>query len=156
VGPGDPTFFAAAAAKTGLTGQACAVVSTAGARVALEAAAVREGVLVEVAEATGFWPYVPDSFDLAVVDANTLLGADVSTQSAIGAELLRVVRGGGRVLAMHSTSRGWGRLVGFDTPKSADVAPALTQFLERSGFGPVRFLAAREGLTFVEAFRPRT
>jgi hypothetical protein len=155
VGPGEPAFFAAAAAKTGLTGQACAVVTTAAARVALEAAAVREGVLVEVAEAAGSWPYTHDSFDLAVIDANTLLGADVSSQSVIGAELLRVMRGGGRVLAVHVTPRGWGRLVGLDPAASGDVAPILIQFLERAGFGPVRFLAAREGLTFVEAFRPR-
>jgi hypothetical protein len=57
---------------------------------------------------------------------------------------------------VHATPRGWGRLIGLDPPASDDVAPILIQFLERSGFGPVRFLAAREGLTFVEAFRPRT
>ncbi len=156
VGRGDPGLFAAAAAKTGLTGQACAVVNAPADRAALEAAAVREGVLVEVAEAAGTWPYVGEAFDVALIDGNTLLTLDASVQSVLGAELRRVVRGGGRVLAMHSTHKGWGRLVGLETTPSGEVASALTHFLERAGFGPVRFLAAREGLTFVEAFRPRT
>jgi SAM-dependent methyltransferase len=155
VGPGEPALFAAAAGKTGLTGHAAAVVTTPAARAALEAAAVHEGVLVEVSEAIGTWPYADASFDVAILDGNDLLARDASALSVAGAELLRVVRGGGRVLAVHAIPRGWGRLVGLDTADAGDVAPRLTQFLERAGFGPVRFLAAREGLTFVEAFRPR-
>jgi hypothetical protein len=157
VGRGDPAFFAAAAGKTGLTGQASAVVESAQDAAALERAAAREGVLVEVVTAArGMWPQGEAAFDLAVVDGNYILSLDGGGHSAVGAELRRVVRGGGRVLAIHRRSGGWRGFFGLEPAAPAGaVAPQLTRFLDRAGFGPVRFLAAREGLTFVEAFRPR-
>ena len=158
VGLGDPALFAAAAGKVGLTGQATAIVSEPSDAAVLDAAAVQEGVLVEVAVApAGSWPVSPETFDIAVIDGNALLAADPSAQAALCADVLRAVRGGGRVLAIARRPRGWAGRLGFETGKTGDgVARHLTAVLERAGFGPVRFLADREGQTFVEAFRPRT
>jgi hypothetical protein len=158
VGLGDAALFAAAAGKVGLTGQASAVVTTPAAAAALESAAAREGVLVEVAVApAGSWPVDPGTFDIAVIDGNALLAADPAGQATLCGDARRAVRGGGRVLAIHRRSHGWAGRLGFETGTPGDgVARQLTQVLERTGFGPVRFLADREGQTFVEAFRPRT
>lgn len=156
-GLGDPALFAAAAGKVGLTGQASAVVTTPAEATALESAAVREGVLVDVAVApAGLWPVDSGTFDVAVIDGNALLAADPAGQSTLCGDVRRAVRGGGRVLAIHRRGRGLAGRLGFETVKPGDgVARQLTHVLERAGFGPVRFLADREGQTFVEAFRPR-
>jgi len=158
VGAGIPVLFAKAAGKVGLTGQASAVVASPAEAAVLEAAAVREGVLVEVAAAPpGSWPCEAASFDVAIVDGNQLLSGEAHLQSALCADVLRAVRAGGRVLVVHSRPRGWIGRLGFETGRPADgLAQRITEILNRAGFGPVRFLADREGLTFVEAFRPRS
>ncbi|MDO8836361.1 MAG: hypothetical protein Q7V01_12240 [Vicinamibacterales bacterium] len=157
VGVGDPALFAVAAGKVGLTGQAFAVVSAPSDGAALEAAAAREGVLIEVAVAqAGSWPVAPGTFDVAVIDGNALLAADPSARATVCAEVQRAVRGGGRVLAISRRPRGWAGRLGFEPGKHGDAAARqLTQIMEHAGFGPVRFLADREGQTFVEALRSR-
>lgn len=156
-GPGDPAVFAALAGKVGLTGRACAVVAAAPHGAALEAAAAREGVLIEVAVASpGAWPVEDDGFDLAIVDGNLLLGLAAEDQEAWLAAVRRAVRGGGRVLTIGRTPRSLMQRLGFEPASSRPQAEhPFVAMLARAGFGPVRFLAAREGLTFVEAFRPR-
>jgi hypothetical protein len=156
-GPGDPAVFAALAGKVGLTGRACAAVAVPRDGEALEAAAVHEGVLIEVAVAPpGSWPFEDDGFDLAIVDGNMLMRTPAEGQDAWLAAVLRAVRGGGRVLAVERTPRTLLQRLGFESslPSSPADHP-LVAMLTRAGFGPVRLLAAREGLTFVEAFRPR-
>src|SRR3972149_2604110 len=67
VGAGIPVLFAKAAGKVGLPGQASAVVASPAEAAVLEAAAVREGVLVEVAAGPpGSRPCGAAGFDGAV------------------------------------------------------------------------------------------
>ena len=157
VGKGDPAVFAAAAAKVGLTGQACAVVEAPAAAAALERAAAEEGVLVEVSAAhAGNWPYDEGSFDVALVDGNLVAALDAQSRVALLADVRRVVRGGGRVLVVFRSPRGLASRLGFETQAAyRGIAESLTSSMAGAGFHPVRFLAAREGMTFVEAFRPR-
>jgi len=157
VGKGDPAAFAAVAAKVGLTGQACAVVDAPDDAAALERAAAEEGVLVEVATAhAGHWPYEELSFDIALVDGNLVAALDAQSRAALLADVRRVVRGGGRVLVVFRSPRGLASRLGFETPAAYQgIAEPLASALAGAGFHPVRFLAAREGMTFVEAFRPR-
>ncbi len=156
-GVSNPRVFALLAGKTGLTGRACAVVDTAEAAALLEAAAEREGVLVEVSSAaTGNWPYDDASFDVGVVDGNALLNADAPQRLDRLRDMVRAVRPGGRVLAVRSWPIGLAGRLGFARQRTAPSAEAdlLVRALGDAGFRPVRLLAEREGLTFVEGFRP--
>jgi len=157
VGVGAPRVFALVSSKVGLTGRACAVVDSAAAQATLERAAARAGVLVEVALVPGgCWPHDSSSFDVAVVDANNLpIGATGDGQDRL-ANTVRVVRPGGRVIAIRRRPRGIVARLGFEAARAAPSAQALelARALEEAGCRPVRVLAEREGLTFVEGFRP--
>jgi ubiquinone/menaquinone biosynthesis C-methylase UbiE len=155
-GAGDARAFAAIAAKVGLTGRACAVADTSEAVQVLERAAARQGVFVEVVGVqSGAWPFDAASFDIALVDGNALIGAaDDERQIRLG-EIRRVVRAGGRVLAVYRSPRSLMMRLGFESAHEASQpARALLQAFDRAGLAPARLLAEREGLTFVEAFRP--
>ena len=157
VGVGDPGCFAIVSSKVGLTGRSCAVVDNAAAQAILERAAADQGVLVEVAlAAAGMWPYEASSFDVIVVDANALLGATALERQDRLANTARVVRPGGRLLAIQRRPRGIAGRLGFESRRSAPGGQALelVRALEQAGFKPVRVLAEREGLSFVEGFRP--
>jgi ubiquinone/menaquinone biosynthesis C-methylase UbiE len=157
VGVGAPRVFALVSSKVGLTGRACAVVDSVVAQTTLERAAARQGVLVEVALVpVGRWPYDSSSFDLAVVDANALLSAPARDRQDRLASTVRVVRPGGRVLAIRRQPRGIAARLGFESTSGAPGVQALelVRALEETGCRPVRVLAEREGLSFVEGFRP--
>jgi hypothetical protein len=150
-----PGAFAILAGKAGLTGRACAVVDTADAATPLEVAAAREGVLIEVAVAqAGLWPYEHASFDLGLLDGNALLAAgDWAFQQRLR-DMYRVVRVGGRVLVIFRTSTGLAERLGFGPRGGGPSVEGrrLAVAFGGAGFKPV--LAEREGLTFVEGFRP--
>ena len=145
-GAGDARAFATIAAKVGLTGRACAVADTSEAVHVLERAAARQGVLVEVVGVQGgAWPFDAASFDIALVDGNALIGAaDGERQTRLG-EIRRVVRPGGRVLAVYRSPRSLMMRLGFES--RARPASPLARFAGRSTgpAGSARLLAEREG-----------
>jgi len=156
VGVGVPRVFALISSKVGLTGRACAVVDNASAQAMLERAAAQQGVLVEVALVPGgCWPHDSSSFDVAVVDANPLSATATGDLQSRLSDTVRAVRPGGRVLAIRHRPRGIAMRLGFDFARSTHGAEAhnLVRALESAGCKPVRVLAEREGLTFVEGFR---
>jgi ubiquinone/menaquinone biosynthesis C-methylase UbiE len=141
VGVRDPKLIAALAAKAGLTGRACAIDAD-GARATSGATAIeREGALVDVTAAP--WdalPFEAASFDVALVrDVFSALGADERTRSA--AEILRVLRGGGRVIVVEGTRR------------ARVDAGTLTAPLTDGGFAAVRVLAEADHMLFVEGIK---
>jgi hypothetical protein len=155
-GVSDPRVFALIAGKAGLTGSACAVVDSAAAAAVLEEAAAHEGVLVEVSVATGgAWPYAPASFDVGVIDGDVLLAAGAEARSSRLRDMGRAVRPGGRVLAVSRWAVSIAGRLGFARERTgpSPAASALVNALQEAGFRPVRLLAEREGLTFVEGFR---
>ena len=141
IGVRDATLIAALAAKAGLTGQACGVDADQ-ARAAAGAAAIEaEGALIEVAHAE--WdrlPYGDGSFDVAIArDVLSMLPPDQKTRCA--AAVLRVLRGGGRLVVIEGSKR-------------ARVDPnSLTPALKDAGFAAVRVLAEAEHMTFVEGIK---
>jgi len=156
-GAGSPQAFAVLAGKAGLTGRACAVVDAPAAARRLEAAAAEEGVLVEVATAQGgLWPYDAESFDVGVLDGDALPAAGSWDATGRLQDMRRVLRPGGRLLAVITTGGGLMARLGF-AGSAADAATRgrnLATALEVTGFRPVRVLAEREGMIFVEGFRP--
>ena len=156
-GAGVARVFALIASKVGLTGRACAVVDANAAAQRIEMAAAREGVLVEVATVEhGSWPYDRAAFDLGIVDGNVLLAADAASRHLRLQEMQRVVRPGGRVLVVHRAPLGLAGRLGFASSRPGPSArgEALVEAVQRAGFRPVRLLAEREGMTFIEGFRP--
>ena len=156
-GAGNPRAFAILAGKAGLTGRACAVVDAPADARRLEAAAAAEGVLVEVATAQGgLWPYDAGSFDVGLLDGNAMPAAGAWDASGRLQDMRRVLRPGGRLLVLLGT--GWGiaaRLgISSSAARPAERGRELATALEVTGFRPVRVLAEREGIIFVEGFRP--
>jgi len=148
--------LAALAGKVGLSGRACAAVDTEAEAARARKGAAQAGVLVEV-EVT---PLAALPFDLVVVDdtADLLPARPEPDRTALLHETLRVLRPGGRVLVVEST--GGGGLFGlFGGGKPADSpyrqAGGAVAALHAGGFRSARQLAEREGLSFIEAMKPR-
>ena len=156
-GMGNPKLFARIAGKAGLSGRACAVVDSPAAARPLQDAAAAEGVLIEVLVVEGpFWTLEDGTFDVGIVDGNALLRGDAAARHRRLTELRRAIRSGGRVLVIRSVSLGLAGRLGFAPSHAAPGADALTLLhaLEGAGFRPARILGEREGMTFVEGFRP--
>ena len=152
VGVRDPALIAVLAAKSGLTGTACAV--DADDEVVKRAAASIEarGVLADVTRAPwGMWPYDAGSFDVAVV--KDLLPALTSYDcSRCVSEVLRVLRPGGRAVVIEPAPRGgFGALLSRQNIDPSYRGPL--QALKDEGFGAVRELAERDGVLYVEGIK---
>lgn len=150
----------AVAAKTGLSGRAVAVVPDNRSAVTARKGAENAGVLVDVHVAPPTkLPVDAAAFDVVVVDdTGGLFGAmDADARRAAARELARAVRAGGRVVMIGAAARG-----GFGALFSrAPAAPPFVssggalELLNANGFRAARVIGEREGLTFVEAMKPR-
>jgi len=157
VGADAGALFAEMAGKVGLTGHACAVVGSEAAAGRVRAAAARGGVLADVE--TTSWPRLPlgdAAFDVALVDnsAGLLASLDETARGALAVEVLRVLRPGGRAIVLDREPRGVLAAVSGRRAWSWPSA-AATAWLTGAGFKPVRLLAEREGLRFVEGMKAR-
>jgi ubiquinone/menaquinone biosynthesis C-methylase UbiE len=147
-------------ARAGLSGRAVAVVPDEASAERARRGAAQAGMLVEVEVAPPTALPVEDrAFDVAVVDDTGDLVATLATddRARMVQELFRVVRPGGRVMALGAVPQGGlGALF-----KRAPTAPsfaasgAFHDLLTVGGFHPVRTLAERDGLIFIEAAKPR-
>lgn len=156
LGAGDVPFIAGVGSNSGLSGRTCIYGESPEAAMRAARAAEEAGALVEgFAGAWSAMPFDNASFDVVLVrDVLPSLTADGRVGAL--AEVRRVLRPGGRVMVIDSTS-GSG-LLGRLRPN----APA-TQFygadggaaraLEMAGFKAIRTLAERDGLVFTEAAR---
>jgi len=150
----NPQLFLDAAARVGITGSAFALAADAAAGAQLEAAAQSHGVLVEASVIAFPLPMPDESFDLALVDDREPRAGVHQTSAAWLADARRVLRPGGRiVIVVPAPSRALAGLFGI-TPKPPDVGPLAGSLLD-AGFIAARLLAAREGVGFVEAARPK-
>lgn len=156
-GAGNPRAFAILARKAGLTGRACAVVNAPAAARRLEAAAADEGVLAEVTIALGgLWPYDAESFDVGLLDGNALPATGSWDATGCLQDMRRALRPGGRLLVVLETGGRLAARLGLATSSVGSAARSrdLAAALAITGFRPVRVLAEREGMVFVEGFRP--
>ena len=152
--------LAAVAGKVGLSGRAVVVAPDEPSAARARKAAEDAGVLVEVEVAAPTQlPLANDEFDLAVVDDTAGLFGTMRPEGRVAAtrELVRVLRGGGRVLVVGAVPRGGlGAVLSRTQSGPPFVASGdATKALEADGFKSVRTLAEREGLVFVEGIKPR-
>ncbi len=151
----------AVAAKVGLSGRAVALVPDEASAARAQKGAAQAGVLieVEVAPMTAL-PVDAGAFDVAVVDdTGGLVAADPARRSRAArsrAVPYFAARRKGGCRSARSRSGGLGAL--FRRPSSEPsfaASGALHELLASGGFRPVRTLAERDGLVFVEALKPR-
>jgi ubiquinone/menaquinone biosynthesis C-methylase UbiE len=157
IGCSDPPLIASLALKAGLTGRACAV-DTAADRVAAAARAVeREGALVETATTPlTTLPFDASAFDI-VVARNALGAASRDERRSILAEIQRVLRPGGRLIAIDKVASGLTSLLGGAHSSTPDdeyhARDGAAQSLQATGFVAARILAERRGLRFLEGVK---
>ena len=151
----------AVAAKVGLSGRAVAITPDEASAERARKGAAEAGMLVEVevAPMTAL-PAEDRAFDVAVVDDTGGLLGEMPPEDRHGLvrELFRILRPGGRVVALGAIPQsGFGALLkrGPSEPSCA-ASGALHEVLTTDGFRPVRTLAERDGLIFVEAVKPRS
>ena len=159
VGVDDALLAGQFAAKTGLSGTAAHVVTDDAAVAKVLGGAKKAGVLSEVQVAPlDRLPFPDASFDLVVVHsvAGQLASASTADRSASLHECLRVLRPGGRLLAIEpGTVSGLKSMLRPAPAAQAgyEAAGGTVTALQQAGFAPVRLLADREGFKFSEGLR---
>ncbi len=158
VGADDDTLPGALAAKVGLSGESAMVVADAAAARVAQKAAERAGVLMPIHIGLAPLPYDPDHFDLAVVHSRRglLSSLTASERGALLGEVRRVLRAGGRIIVFEAgEAHGLSKLLGGGggDPESYRTAGGAEAPLRDAGFKPVRLLADRHGLRFVEGLK---
>jgi SAM-dependent methyltransferase len=147
-------------ARAGLSGRAVAVVPDEASAERARRGAAQAGMLVEIEIAPlSTLPVEDAAFDVGIVDDTGGLVATMQPEerTRLIRELLRVVRPGGRVMALGAIPQsGLGAMFrrGPSRPSFA-ASGAFHELLTAGGFRPVRTLAERDGLIFIEAAKPR-
>jgi SAM-dependent methyltransferase len=159
VGPGVSDYFATLATKVGLSGRTRAMAGNEGAARQLAIGAARAGALVEIEEGLLYpFPFDDHSFDVIVADGDALGRLNPEGRVETLKEAYRTLRPAGRILVVQRAARGGlGALLSTRSMdrayvESGGAAAALTA----EGFRPVRTIAEREGLEFIEGFKGRT
>ena len=154
----DARLAALLAAKPGMSGHSAIVVSDDRDADRARAAVRESGVLVDVnAASLDALPFADDAFDVIVMHdaAATLSPLDAATRTRALSDCRRVLRDGGRIVALEPGTRG-GLSALLHSP-SGDAAyqsaGGTAAALEASGFRQVRLLADREGTRFIEGRR---
>jgi len=159
VGVDDAAVAGLLATKTGLSGSATHAVATDGDAVRVNRGAKKAGVLVEVrVTPLDRLPFEPSSFDVVVIHgaAGQLAAAEASNRLGLLRELHRVLRPGGRLIAIEpGTPAGLASMFrGAPAAQAAyDAGGGTLAALQQAGFGAVRELGDREGSKFVEGLR---
>jgi SAM-dependent methyltransferase len=158
LGAPDPVLITGVGTRSGLTGRTCVFgESEAAVRAAVEKAEA-DGALVE--GFAGPWsalPFEEASFDVVLL-RDVLPALSPDGRAGCLAEVMRVLRPGGRVVVIDATGGGLlGGLFGSDPGRRfyAEEGGAI-RALEERGFKAVRPLAERESKVFTEGARAAT
>lgn len=155
IGAADPALSAELALITGLNGELRVVDRADGAARAVEAAAARAGALVEFVDAPpSMLPIDSGIYDIVIIQRRlSTLGA--GQRDACAAEARRVVRGGGRIIAIESIPRP-GVFAILSAHKNALGAEEVKALLTDAGWRAVRVLGDADGVLYVEGINPRS
>ena len=159
VGLDEPDIAAAIAAKTGITGHATIVVSDEHAAASARHAISEAGGLGEV-HVVGLLhplPFANDAYDVVVVHTARGLLASLArdVRGQVLTECRRVLRGGGRLIALEAGSLSGlrGLLGGAKVDAQYEGAGGTIAALEAAGFRAVRTLGDRQGYRFIEGLK---
>jgi SAM-dependent methyltransferase len=159
MGLDDPQIAAAIAAKTGMTGQAVIVVADDRVAVSARTAIADAGGLgdVHVIGPLHPVPFENDSYDVVVVHTARGLLASLApdTRERVLAECLRVLRVGGRMIALEAGSPTGFRVLLGSAKHDAEyeAAGGTPAALQAAGFRAVRTLSDRQGYRFIEGLK---
>lgn len=159
IGIDDAALLGAMTAKVGLSGHAVVVVADEDAAGRANAAMVEAGTLADVhVTPLTTLPIESALFDVAVIHAvrRPLGGMDAALRDAMLREILRAMRIGGRVIAIEAGTRTGLKAMLSSGPVVNDAyqqAGGTVAALQQAGFRPVRLLADRDGLTFIEGLK---
>jgi SAM-dependent methyltransferase len=159
IGLADRQLTAMLVSRPGLSGQAAIAVADEATAAKARAAAVESGALVDVhVSPLEALPISDGAFDVVIVHnaAGTLAARDASARVRVMAECRRVLRAGGRLIALEpGTPSGVAALLrrAPATDPAYEGAGGTAAVLEAAGFRPVRLLADREGIRFIEGLR---
>jgi hypothetical protein len=159
IGIDDPAVLGALAAKVGLSGHAAVVTFD-------ERAADRARAAIADASTVADVSTTPDgsltaeraSFDVIVINSagGLLTSLEARIRAHLLSEALRVVRGGGRVIAIEAGTRTGLKALISPAPRvdeRYEQTGGTVAALEAAGFKPVRLLADRDGLKFTEGLK---
>jgi hypothetical protein len=143
IGCNDRSLLAGLAAKVGLSGTAAVAAFDAAQAKRAQAIGAKVGALIEIKDVSAGheWPFSEAEFDMVVVDDTDNSFGGIGHAADILGRALGTLRPGGRIEVV--------------TP--VEQKPGAFNFVEQlaqSGFKPVRVLAERNGLRFVEGLRP--
>jgi SAM-dependent methyltransferase len=160
IGCAHGSRLGAVAAKVGLSGRAVAIVPDEASAERARQGAAQHGVLVEVEVApVTTLPVEDGGFDVAVIDDTGGLVHAIRPEdrTALMSELFRILRPAGRAIVVGAIPQaGLGAIFKRGTGQPSFAASgAMHELLTLAGFRPVRTLAERDGLVFVEAAKPR-
>jgi ubiquinone/menaquinone biosynthesis C-methylase UbiE len=156
IGCTDASLVTAICSKVGMSGRACALVSSEADGARARRGAERGGFLLEIETSSlSNFPYPDHSFDVIVVDNQNGLIANARPEErvAILQQARRTLAPRGRIVVIERAPRaGLGALLG--TGPSADPhyrsSGGALAALKAEGFKAVRQLAERNGLSFFE------
>ena len=143
IGCHDRALLSGLAAKVGLSGTAAVAAFDQEQAKRAGGVGAKIGALIETHRIEGLaLPFDSDQFDMVVVDdTNGAFGKiDETTRVAYLREALRAVRSGGRIEMVEGAAA---RAPGYDALRDLTTA----------GFKPVRLLAEKDGLRFLEGLR---
>ncbi|HXG56363.1 MAG TPA: methyltransferase domain-containing protein [Vicinamibacterales bacterium] len=147
IGCTKPEIVAQLALKPGLSGRTCAVDADAAASAHAGALATREGALIEIETAPlTMLPYDASSFDVAVL-SHALTSMAAERRIATVAEARRLLRPGGRCIAIEPAARGG--LAGL-IPGTHVLPGDIETAFRAAGLRAVRTLSQGDGIMFVE------
>jgi ubiquinone/menaquinone biosynthesis C-methylase UbiE len=147
IGCSDARLVAHLALKPGISGRTCALDADAALSARAGDAATKEGALIETETAPfTMLPFDHGSFDVAVL-AYTLGRLPPDRRLTAVSEARRVLRAGGRCVAIEAAARGG--LAALARSTRMPTAEIEASF-NAAGLRAVRTLAEREGIAFVE------
>ena len=142
IGVHDKALLAGLAAKVGLSGTSAVAALDEGDAKRARAIGAKVGALIEVhaIDEGRAWPIAGAQFDMVVVDDSQDTFWAIEQQAALLRNALAALRPGGRIEVVTVV-------------KSAHEQVDFQQRLEEAGFKPVRVLAERGRLRFVEGLK---
>ena len=144
IGCHDRALLSGLAAKVGLSGTAAVAAFDDAQAKRAGGVGAKIGALIETHKIEGLvLPFDSDQFDMIVVDDTNgeFAAIDETSRVTYLRDALRTVRKGGRIEMIEGVKA---RTPGYDAVRDLTAA----------GFKPVRILADRDGLRFVEGLRP--